>query len=477
MTPGRAADLADPFAARRDAGRAARARMPRADLAAWTPPPARTDPIALLEEQGRSRVPELVPVRYARMAMSPLAFYRGAALIMASDLAATPHTGIVAQLCGDAHLSNFGLYRTPERVMIFDINDFDETLPGPFEWDVKRLAASFAVACRQRGFRSREERECLLAAANGYRTAIRRAATSTVLDAWYDRLDADRARRWIREQRRDERAGDIEIRRLDAVIDKAGRRDHRKAFRKLVRDVDGDLRIAASPPLIVPVEDILREAGASAAAEAEAMHEVLASYPKTLIGDRHPIAEYRYRHMARKVVGVGSVGTRAWVILMSGRDDDDPLLLQGKEAQASVLERFLGASEFESHGERVVRGQRLMQASSDLFLGWQSLTAVDGQRRDFYVRQLQDGKGGIDPDAMTVRGAILYARICGETLGRAHARSGDRVEIAGYLGRSSAFDEAIADFASAYAEQNQHDFDALTEALESGRLPRSREAG
>ncbi|MCI1020335.1 DUF2252 domain-containing protein [Microbacterium sp. C5A9] len=479
MNAGRAGDIAapvaDPFAARREAGRAARARMPRAMLAPWAPSPERPDPISLLEEQGRSRVPELVPVRYARMATSPLAFYRGAALIMASDLAATGHTGIIAQLCGDAHLSNFGLYRTPERALTFDINDFDETLPGPFEWDVKRLAASFAVACRQRGFRSEEQRACTLAAAHGYRSSIRSAAKSTVLDAWYDRFDADRARRWLREERRDDRAGDGEVRRLDAVIAKAGTRDHRRAFRKLVRVVDGDLRIAAAPPLIVPVEDILRDSGA--VAEAEAMHEVLASYQKTLIGDRHPIAEYRYRHMARKVVGVGSVGTRAWVILLSGRDDDDPLLLQGKEAQASVLERFLGPSEFESHGERVVRGQRLMQSSSDLFLGWQSITAVDGQHRDFYVRQLQDGKGGIDPDAMTVRGAILYARICGETLGRAHSRSGDRVEIAGYLGRGSAFETAIADFAAAYAEQNQSDFDALTEALASGRLPRAHEAG
>lgn len=469
-------DTATPFAARREAGRAARARVSRSQLAAWSQPLDRPDPIALLEEQGESRVRELTPVRYARMAASPLAFYRGAALLMAADLAAAAHTGIVTQLCGDAHLSNFGLYRTPERHLTFDINDFDETLPGPFEWDVKRLATSFAVACRQRGFSPAEQRACVVAAARGYRTAIRAAAKATVLDAWYDRLDSDRAQRWVRDQRLDDRAGADEVHRLDAVIAKAGTRDHRRAFRKLVRVVDGDLRIAAAPPLIVPVEDILRDAGA-AAAEAEMMPEVLAAYRSTLVGERHPIAEYRYRHMARKVVGVGSVGTRAWVILLSGRDDHDPLLLQAKEAQASVLERFLPPSRFESHGERVVRGQRLMQASSDLFLGWHSLDAVDGQRRDFYVRQLQDGKGGIDPDSMTVRGAALYARICGETLARAHARAGDRVEIAGYLGRASVFDEAIADFAAAYAEQNQHDFDALTAALASGRLPRSDEAG
>ncbi|CAN7256687.1 DUF2252 domain-containing protein [Microbacterium foliorum] len=425
--------------------------------------------MALLEEQGRSRVPELTPVRYARMAVSPLAFYRGAALIMASDLASSGHTGIIAQLCGDAHLSNFGLFSTPERHLIFDINDFDETLPGPFEWDVKRLAASFAVAGRHRGFSAGEERACVVAAAHGYRTAMRRAATSTVLDAWYDRLDAERARVSIRQAQLDQLVGDEEVRRLDATIEKARRRDQRKAFKKLVRVVDGRLRIVAAPPLIVPVEELLREAG-RAADEADVMHQVLGAYRTTLVGERHPFAEYRYRDMARKVVGVGSVGTRAWVILFSGRDDDDPLLLQAKEAQASVLERFLGPSEFD-HAERVVRGQRLMQASSDIFLGWQSVVGLDGQHRDFYIRQLQDGKGGIDPETMTVRGATLYARICGETLARAHSRSGDRVQIAGYLGRSDTFEEAIADFAVAYADQNHSDFLALKAALASGRLP------
>jgi uncharacterized protein (DUF2252 family) len=467
----RSAEVTTAFAARREAGRAARARMPREQLARWSPAPDRTDPISLLEEQGTSRVRELTPVRYARMSTSPLAFYRGAALLMASDLASSAHSGIVAQLCGDAHLSNFGLYRTPERLLTFDINDFDETLPGPFEWDVKRLASSFAVACRYRGFGTDAERACVIAAAHGYRSAIRAAAKATVLDAWYDRLDAERAQRVIREQQRDRRVGDDEVHRLNATIEKARKRDSRKAFKKLVGMVDGRLRITAAPPLIVPVEDLLHDAG-GAADDAEVMRRVLEEYQETLVGTRHPIAEYRYRHMARKVVGVGSVGTRAWVILLSGRDDGDPLLLQAKEAQASVLERFLGASEFDSHAERVVRGQRLMQASSDIFLGWQSIVGLDGQHRDFYLRQLQDGKGGIDPDVMTVRGATLYAQVCGETLARAHSRSGDRVEIAGYVGRSAAFDEAIADFAAAYADQNQSDFEALTAALSSGRLPR-----
>lgn len=464
------------FEERWDAGRSARTRMPRSQLGIWSPPDDRPDPIDLLEAQGRSRVRELTPVRYARMATSPLAFYRGGALLMASDLASSGHTGIITQLCGDAHLSNFGLYSTPERNLTFDINDFDETLPGPFEWDVKRLAASFAVASAQRGFSPEEGRACVLAAARGYRTGIREAAKATVLDAWYDRFDAERAQRWLRAERRDDRAGDDEVSRLDAVIEKAPRRGHRKAFRKLVRTVDGELRIIAAPPLIVPVEDILREAG-DASDDEEVMLRMIAAYRTTLVGERHPVEEYRYRHMARKVVGVGSVGTRVWVLLFSGRDDDDPLLLQAKEAQESVLERFLGPSEFASHGERVVRGQRLMQASSDIFLGWQSIVGVDGQRRDFYLRQLQDGKGGSDPDTMTPRGATLYARICGETLARAHARSGDRVVIAGYVGRGSAFDEAVADFAAAYAEQNDRDFAALTAALASGRLPRASGTG
>lgn len=468
MTP--PPEVSQPFAERRERGRAARSRMPRMQLGSWSPAPDRPDPVDLLEEQGRSRVRELTPVRYARMAMSPLAFYRGAALLMASDLALSAHTGLTTQLCGDAHLSNFGLFRTPERHLIFDINDFDETLPGPFEWDVKRLAASFAVAGRQRGFRAEEARACVVAAAHGYRTAMRAAAASTVLDAWYDRLDAERARVSIREAQLDRRVGDEEVRRLDATIEKARKRDHRRAFKKLVRVVDGHLRIVAAPPLIVPVEDLIREAG-RAADEADVMHQVLGAYRTTLVGERHPIAEYRYRHMARKVVGVGSVGTRAWVILFSGRDDDDPLLLQAKEAQASVLERFLAPSEYDDHAERVVRGQRLMQASSDIFLGWQSVVGLDGQHRDFYIRQLQDGKGGIDPDAMSVRGATLYARICGETLARAHSRSGDRVQIAGYLGRSDTFEEAIADFAAGYADQNDSDFLALKAALASGRLP------
>lgn len=466
----RTGEAAQPFATRRAAGGAARARMRPSRLGPWSPAADRPDPVALLEEQARSRVQDLVPVRYARMSVSPFTFYRGAAAVMASDLASSVHSGIIVQLCGDAHLSNFGLFSTPERHLTFDMNDFDETLPGPFEWDVKRLAASFAIAARGRNFSDEETQSCVSAAVRGYRKAMKVAAESTVLDAWYDRLDADRAQQWIRREQRKQHAGHTEVARLDAVIRKAQKRDHRSAFAKLVRVVDGQLRIMAAPPLILPVEDLRNEAG-DPTDEVSTMQRVLESYQTTLLGPRHPIVEYRYRHMARKVVGVGSVGTRAWVILLSGRDDDDPLLLQAKEAQASVLERFLGPSEFASHGERVVRGQRLMQASSDIFLGWQRVTGLDGESRDFYVRQLQDGKGGIDPETMSAPGAALYARICGETLARAHARSGDRVAIAEYLGGGRAFDEAITAFAQAYADQNDSDFRAFVAALGSGRLP------
>lgn len=462
--------VAPDFVARRSRGRDARALAPRSQQGPWEPHPGRPDPIALLEGQATTRDRDIVPLRYERMSASPFAFFRGAALLMASDLATMPHTGITAQLCGDAHLSNFGLFGTPERRMIFDMNDFDETFPGPFEWDLKRLATSFAVAGRHRGFSADEIRACVRASVRGYRTAMRRAADAHVLDAWYDRFDAESARRRVRAERDRHRADDETVARLDAALKKARKRDRMRSFAKLVRVVDGQLRITPNPPLVTPVEDLL--AGSDRLPdEVGIMRELLATYRVTLPGDRHPISEYRYRHMARTVGGIGSVGTRAWVILLSGRDDGDPLLLQAKTAQPSVLERFLGAGEHAGEGERVVRGQRLMQASSDIFLGWQQVTGADGITRDFYVRQLHDWKGGIDPDEMTPRGGALYARICGETLARAHARSGDRLEIAGYLGRGRAFEDAVCAFADTYADQNDRDYAALHEALASGRLP------
>lgn len=462
--------VAPDFVLRRDSGREARARAPRSRQGPWLAGTGRPDPVAPLEGQTATRDLDIVPLRYERMSASPFAFFRGSALLMASDLATMPHTGITVQLCGDAHLSNFGLFGTPERRLVFDMNDFDETFPGPFEWDLKRLATSFAVAGRHRGFSTAEIRGCVRASVRGYTGTMRRAADSSVLDAWYDRFDSDSARARVRAERDRRRADDDTVARLDAALKKARKRDRMRSFAKLVRVVDGQLRIIPNPPLVTPVEDLLPVSD-PALDEVGIMRDLLSSYQVTLPGDRHPISEYRYRHMARTVGGIGSVGTRAWVILLSGRDDRDPLLLQAKTAQPSVLERFLGAGEHSSEGERVVRGQRLMQAASDLFLGWQRVTGADGVTRGFYVRQLHDWKGGIDPDSMTPNGAALYARICGETLARAHARSGDRLQVAGYLGRGRVFEEAICAFADTYAGQNDRDFAAFLSALGSGRLP------
>jgi len=457
------------FAGRADWGRAARRRVPRSAHATWEPAADRFDPVALLEEQATTRVPELVPIRHARMMVSPFTFYRGAALLMAADLATMPQSGLTVQLCGDAHLSNFGVFGTPERRLLFDINDFDETLPGPWEWDLKRLVASFEVAGRYRDFTAAERDAINRAVVRGYRERMLHAAESRVLEAWYDRLDADQVSARLRSARDARRIDTKQVKRTDAALAKARTRDSLRAFSKLVRVVDGELRIAADPPLIVPLED-LRPAARTHEEDAEAMQAILRSYRTTLPGSRHPLSEFSYMHMARKVVGVGSVGTRAWIVLMRGRNDDDPLLLQAKQAEASVLERFLPPSEYAEHGERVVRGQRLMQAASDIFLGWQRVTGFDGVERDFYVRQLHDWKGSADLEVIEPSGMEFYARACGETLARAHARSGDRVAIAAYLGSSDRMDRALAEFAVAYADQNERDYAAFTGAVASGRL-------
>ncbi|HEX5856631.1 MAG TPA: DUF2252 domain-containing protein [Microbacterium sp.] len=466
LTPPEPAD----FDGRRAYGRAVRVHTPRSCHAEWSPGENRTDPVSLLEEQATTRVPELIPVRHGRMMVSPFTFYRGAALLMAADLATTPSTGLTVQLCGDAHLSNFGLFGSAERHLVFDINDFDETHPGPFEWDVKRLVASFEIAGRHRGFTDEERREILLAAGRGYRERMLRAAEQSVLDAWYDKLDAEQVQSWLRDEKAAGSAQKRQVKGFDSIVAKALTKDRMRAFSKLVTNDDGRLRIISDPPLIVPVEDIVGSAQTAEQIE-QSMLDILESYQHTLPTQRHPLPEYSYVHMARKVVGVGSVGTRAWIILLTGRDEADPLFLQAKEAQESVLERFLGKSQYEEHGERVVRGQRMMQASSDIFLGWQRVRAPqDGVERDFYVRQLHDWKGSLDPEVMVPRGALLYARICGETLARAHARSGDRVAIAAYLGKSATFEESIADFSEAYADQNESDFGAFIAAIDSGRL-------
>jgi uncharacterized protein (DUF2252 family) len=457
------------FDARREYGKSARRRTPRSVHEGWTPPADREDPVALLEEQATTRVPELVPIRHARMMVSPFTFYRGAALLMAADLAGTQVSGITTQICGDAHLSNFGVFGTPERRLVFDMNDFDETLPGPWEWDVKRLAASFEVAGRSRGFTDEERREINLIVVRGYRERMLQAADSRVLDAWYDQLDTDRFMAFLQEERQKKQLGGKQVKRADSALAKARTKDSMRAVAKLTEVVDGALRITADPPLIVPIEQ-LDPIGRTREQEEDWMREVLASYQSTLQQQNHPIREFSYVHLARKVVGVGSVGTRAWIVLLRGRDDADPLLLQAKQAEASVLERFLSPSEYDNHGERVVRGQRLMQAASDIFLGWHRQVGFDGVERDFYIRQLHDWKGATDVDALVPAGARLYARVCGETLARAHARSGDRVAIASYLGHSDRFDHAIAEFARDYADQNDRDYAAFVEAVRSGRL-------
>jgi uncharacterized protein (DUF2252 family) len=445
-------------------GRSIRSQVPRSSHGTWQPAADRPDPIALLEEQAATRVPELVPVRYGRMLASPFAFYRGAALIMASDLAQTPRSGVSVQVCGDAHLSNFGMFGTPERRMIFDINDFDETAPGPWEWDVKRLAGSFEVLGRDRGFSPADRREIVLTAAREYRQRIRSAAAMGTLDAWYDQLDVatglDRIRKEARKRQQRE---------AERTVRQAYTRDSTRVLARKTEEEGGEPRILADPPLIVPIEDLAEPGSESAQIEAF-IEDLLAVYRQTLGGEHHPVEEYRYVHAARKVVGVGSVGTRCFIVLLQGRDQDDPLFLQVKEAQESVLERFAGASGFDSHGERVVAGQRLMQGASDIFLGWLSVSFQGGQRRDFYIRQYQDWKGSVDIDHPTVAGALLYAQVCGATLARAHARWGDRIAIASYLGNASTFDEAIADFCVGYADQNERDFNALGAAVKSGRL-------
>jgi uncharacterized protein (DUF2252 family) len=448
-------------------GKAARDAAPRASHGMWEPARDRPDPVALLEEQAAHRVAELVPIRYGRMLVSPFTFYRGAALVMASDLAPTPRSDVTVQLCGDAHSSNFGLFATPERRMIFDINDFDETLPGPWEWDVKRLAASLEICGRDRAFGAGDRRAITVAGVREYRTTMRRAAKMGSLEAWYDHLEVGALLDAVEAELRPK-----EARAAQRDIATARTRDSVRVFTKRVAEVDGELRIRAEPPLIVPIEDLAVSDIADWGIVDATIKKLLSSYVTTLSHHHHPLEEFRYVHSARKVVGVGSVGTRCHILLLVGRDNDDPLFLQVKEAGPSVLERFLGPSEYSQHGERVVAGQRLMQAASDIFLGWQRIKGVDdGVPRDYYVRQLHDWKGSIDSQRLGVSGLTLYARICGATLARAHARWGDRIAIAAYLGKGDAFDNAIADFAVAYADQNEADYENFVKATQNGRLP------
>jgi uncharacterized protein (DUF2252 family) len=438
--------------------------MRRSAQAAWRAEPDRESPVAILRRQDATRVRELVPIRYGRMLESPFAFYRGAAAVMAADLGAQPSSGLIVQLCGDAHLSNFGGFASPDRALVFDVNDFDETLPGPFEWDVKRLAASVEIAGRARGFR-RADREAAVDAATGeYRVAMQSFAAMGRLEAWYMRLDE---RSLLAEHV--SQAGGKALARFRRSAEKARSKDNVRAFARLTTRVNGDLRIASAPPLIVPVEDIVSAAAAERVQEF--MRTLVKAYKRTLTGAaRRLMDRYSYQHMARKVVGVGSVGTRAWVILLTGRDEGDPLFLQVKEAQTSVLEPYAARSAFSHHGRRVVEGQWLMQASSDIFLGWVTATGVDGVDRDFYVRQLWDWKRSAEIETMTPPVLAAYARMCGWTLAHGHARSGDPQAIAGYMGRSSTFDRAITAFAARYADQAEADFKELKRAAKSGSI-------
>jgi uncharacterized protein (DUF2252 family) len=431
----------------------------------FQPPSNRVDPIELLEQQAQSRVLELVPIRYGRMLVSPFTFYRGAAKIMANDLAATPRSGLNVQCCGDAHLSNFGVFASPERRLVFDINDFDETLPGPWEWDIKRLAVSMLIAARDNGFRKKDEELVVLETVAQYRKAMREFAAQTNLQVWYARMEIEQLLR--------ERGTELQpraVKQTEKALAKARSRDSMTAFSKLCQSSNGSVRIIDQSPLIVPIDALA--AGQGRAAILEELHGLIRVYRESLEFDRRVLLEqFNLVDFARKVVGVGSVGTRAWIALFLGRDNDDPLLLQMKEAEASVLEEFLGPSEFSNHGQRVVTGQRLMQASSDIFLGWLHVpSGLDGQARDFYARQLKDWKGSAEVDQMVPEGMTIYGRLCGWTLARAHARSGDRIAIAAYLGKGDAFDRAILDFSQAYAEQNERDYQALVAAAKSTRI-------
>jgi uncharacterized protein (DUF2252 family) len=460
-TQGRSPSVAE----RAALGKAARERSPRSGHRDWEPAAGRADPVEILERQAEVRVPELVPIRYGRMLASPFTFFRGAAAIMAMDLAETPDSGLRVQACGDAHLSNFGVFSAPDRRLVFDLNDFDETLPGPWEWDVKRLAASFEIGGRDRGFKAKERRNVVLATVRAYRDAMTTFAGMRNLEVWYSRIDVETLFDALKQT-----ATPKQLKAFQKEMGKAKRKNSLRAMERLSTEVDGQLRIAADPPLLVPIEDLVPESRRHHVEEP--ILALLEKYRESLGADRrHLLDSYHYAHLARKVVGVGSVGTRAWVLLMVGRDNSDPLFLQFKEAEASVLEPYGGACAYENQGERVVQGQWLMQAASDVLLGWlPAVGLVDGRDRDFYVRQLWDGKRSIDVETLIPQGLTEYGQACGWTLARAHARSGDRIAIAGYLGKGDTFDEAIADFSVSYADQNQRDYALLSDAADSGRI-------
>jgi len=448
-----------------DRGLAARERAPLSSHAAWAPDAGRRPAVDTVASQAATREPDLVPIRHGRMAVSPFAFFRGAAAVMAADLASTPVSGVRVQACGDAHLLNFGGFASAERNFVFDINDFDETIPGPWEWDIKRLAASIDVAAREMAFDPADRRSCVLATVRQYREAMAAFAQQSELDVWYARMDETTLMERVRSE-----LDKTAVSNVERNMAKARQKDNLKAFTKLTAVMDGNPRIVANPPLVVPLRDIVGEE--QYAAREHELTDMFRAYRRSLQPDRrHLLEQYRLVDAARKVVGVGSVGTRCWVFLLSGRLDDDPLFLQAKEAQESVLAPFVGKSRVSNQGQRVVEGQRVMQAASDIFLGWVRVTGLDGKSRDFYVRQLWDWKTSIDVSNQSPSTLGAYGRVCGWVLARAHARSGDRIAIAAYLGETDEFDEAIASFATAYADQNEKDYEGFARAVERHEIP------
>jgi uncharacterized protein (DUF2252 family) len=458
---------------RRAQGKTLRDKVAPSSHAGWAPAADRPDPVVLLEEQDASREPDLVPVRHGRMMVSAFTFYRGAARIMAADLKDTPRAGLTTQLCGDAHLSNFGAFASPERQLLFDLNDFDETLPGPFEYDVKRMSASFTIAARNNGFSKADARDAALASVSSYRTTMAQFAEMSTMDIWYAHVSEQELMEVISTlvgsaKGKAKKKGTKAVKRLKKGAAKAHTRDSLQALSKLGELVDGRYRIVSQPPVVVPARDLGATIGLSADELQHVIHEQFRAYRATLQDDRRRLLErFEIIDMARKVVGVGSVGTGAYIVLLQGRDQQDPLFLQVKQATASVLEDHLPKSRYKQHGERVVQGQRMMQAASDIYLGWTKDPESD---RYLYWRQLRDMKASVEVELLKPPALDFYARLCGWTLARAHARSGDAIAIASYLGKGGGFDQSITDFSERYADQNERDYQAFTEAIRSGRL-------
>jgi uncharacterized protein (DUF2252 family) len=449
-------------------GKALRKKVPREEHAKWVPSRKRGDPVSVLERQSAERMADLVPIRHGRMSASAFSFFRGNAAVMAADLAGTPTCGLRAQLCGDAHLMNFGLFETPERSLVFGLNDFDETLPGPFEWDVKRLAASMEVAGRELRLGVAERSAAVLGTLRAYREGMAEFAAMRDLDVWYARLPARKLQARLTASA-DAQSG----KEVEREVHRSLRRDHLRAFDRLLRYDDGAFRFISEPPLLVPAGDLLDKEQRKR--YLDVMRSFLTLYRESLSPHTRALMErYRFVDMARKVVGVGSVGLRAWVVLFLGRDESDPLLLQLKEAKHSVLEPYTAAMRYECQGRRVVEGQRFMRVASDPLLGWYRLRALDGKVHDYYVRQLWDGKASVDVGRLSPAGLRAYGEACGWTLARGHARSGDRIAIAAYLGNKDTFDRAVAAFAVTYAGVTEKDHQRLVAAIDEGRVSAQR---